>query len=216
MLLIHGDDDRNVPFSESVDLIEALERRNVHVEQLVFPDEVHSFLLHRNWLAAYRATADFFDRMLADLDTLRKLDLPSLFAYTEDPDGARSRYAVLAGLKGEEAVVYDPLSGRRVVPAPVLLKKVEGPIYFLLKHAEEGLLREGGRGSEVMSLQEQLKEAGFFAEAPTGFYGSATSEAVRSLQREHDLEVDGAAGMETRILLARLAGRFIPSLSDPR
>jgi dipeptidyl aminopeptidase/acylaminoacyl peptidase len=64
VLLIHGDDDRNVPFSESVDLIEALERRSVHVEQLVFPDEVHSFLLHRNWLAAYRATADFFDRML--------------------------------------------------------------------------------------------------------------------------------------------------------
>jgi dipeptidyl aminopeptidase/acylaminoacyl peptidase len=64
VLLIHGDDDRNVPFSESVDLIEALERRNVVVEQLVFPDEVHSFLLHRNWLAAYRATADFFDRML--------------------------------------------------------------------------------------------------------------------------------------------------------
>jgi general secretion pathway protein A len=152
----------------------------------------------------------------ADLDAVRRLDLPSLFAYTEDPGGAGSRYAVLAGLKGEDAVVYDPLSGRRVVPAPVLLEEVEGPIYFLLKHAEEGLLREGGRGSEVMSLQEQLKDAGFFAGAPTGFYGSATSEAVRSLQREHDLEEDGVAGMETRILLARLAGRFIPSLSDPR
>lgn len=64
VLLIHADDDRNVPFSESVDLAGELRARAVHVEHLVFPDDVHGFLLHRNWLAAYRATADFFDRML--------------------------------------------------------------------------------------------------------------------------------------------------------
>lgn len=66
VLIIHGDDDRNVPFSESVDLAESLRKRNVYFEQLVFPDEVHGFLLHSNWLAAYRATADFFDRMLRE------------------------------------------------------------------------------------------------------------------------------------------------------
>ncbi|MEM1328368.1 MAG: prolyl oligopeptidase family serine peptidase [Bacteroidota bacterium] len=64
VLLIHGDDDRNVPFSETVDLAEELRRREVHVEQLVFPDEVHGFLLHSNWVKAYEATADFFDRHL--------------------------------------------------------------------------------------------------------------------------------------------------------
>lgn len=64
VLVIHGDDDRNVPFSETVDLVEALRQREVHLEQLIFPDEVHGFLLHRNWVAAYKATADFFDRML--------------------------------------------------------------------------------------------------------------------------------------------------------
>lgn len=64
MLIIHGDDDRNVPFSESVDLAEALARRGVEFEQLVFPDEVHGFLLHRNWVDAFRAALDFFDRKL--------------------------------------------------------------------------------------------------------------------------------------------------------
>jgi len=64
VLLIHGDDDRNVPFSETVDLIEVLERRNVEYEQLVFPDEVHSFLLHKNWIATFEATLDFFERRL--------------------------------------------------------------------------------------------------------------------------------------------------------
>lgn len=64
VLLIHGDDDRNVSFSETVTLAERLRERNVEVETLVFPDDVHSFLLHRNWIEAFRATADFFDRRL--------------------------------------------------------------------------------------------------------------------------------------------------------
>ena len=64
MLLIHGDDDRNVPFSESVDLAEGLRKRGVEVEQLIFPDEVHGFLTHENWLQAFRAAADFLDRHL--------------------------------------------------------------------------------------------------------------------------------------------------------
>ncbi len=64
VLLIHGDDDRNVPFSESVHLVGELRKRKVEVEQLVFPDEVHGFLLHRSWLRAFSAAADFLDRRL--------------------------------------------------------------------------------------------------------------------------------------------------------
>ncbi|UCC24839.1 MAG: S9 family peptidase [Gemmatimonadales bacterium] len=64
VLLIHGDDDRNVRFSETVDLVRILRDMEVEVETLVFPDEVHGFLLHRNWLAAYRAALDFFERHL--------------------------------------------------------------------------------------------------------------------------------------------------------
>jgi dipeptidyl aminopeptidase/acylaminoacyl peptidase len=64
VLLIQGDDDRNVPFAEMVDLAEALRKQGVSFEQLVFPDEIHDFLLYRNWLAAYHAASDYFDRHL--------------------------------------------------------------------------------------------------------------------------------------------------------
>lgn len=64
VLLVHGDDDRNVPFSETVDLVEALRKREVEVEQLIFPDEVHGFVMHEHWMEAFRAAADFFDRHL--------------------------------------------------------------------------------------------------------------------------------------------------------
>ncbi|MDQ6723134.1 MAG: prolyl oligopeptidase family serine peptidase [Thermoproteota archaeon] len=64
VLFIHGDDDRNVPFNQTVNLIEKLRERNVYFEQLIFPDEVHSFLLHKNWLKAYHTSEDFFKRKL--------------------------------------------------------------------------------------------------------------------------------------------------------
>ena len=65
VLLIHGDDDRNVPFHQSVDLAVALRARGVAVEQLVFPDEIHDFLMHATWVEAYRQGAEFLERKLA-------------------------------------------------------------------------------------------------------------------------------------------------------
>jgi dipeptidyl aminopeptidase/acylaminoacyl peptidase len=64
VLFIHGDDDRNVYFAQTVDLVARLRARGVTVEQLIFPDEIHDFLLHRDWLAGYHAESDFFDRHL--------------------------------------------------------------------------------------------------------------------------------------------------------
>lgn len=64
VLLIHGDDDRNVPFNETVLLVEALRKQKVYFEQLILPNEIHDFLLHRDWLAAYEASADFFKRKM--------------------------------------------------------------------------------------------------------------------------------------------------------
>ncbi|HEY6118766.1 MAG TPA: prolyl oligopeptidase family serine peptidase, partial [Pyrinomonadaceae bacterium] len=64
VLLIHGDDDRNVPFSETVHLVEALRNQGVEFEQLIFPDEIHDFLRHADWVRAYEASAGFLDRHL--------------------------------------------------------------------------------------------------------------------------------------------------------
>ena len=62
VLLIQGDDDRTVPFSQTVDLLQRLRAQKVHVEELVFPDEIHGFLLWKSWIKAYGATEEFFGR----------------------------------------------------------------------------------------------------------------------------------------------------------
>jgi len=64
VLLIHGDDDRNVGFSQTVTLVEALRQQHVMFEELIFPNEIHDFLLHRDWMTAYKATAQFFTKQL--------------------------------------------------------------------------------------------------------------------------------------------------------
>lgn len=69
VLLIHGDDDRNVAFSQTVDLARRLRDLKVEHEIIVFPDEVHDFLLHRNWLAIFDASAKFLDKHLKGAKT---------------------------------------------------------------------------------------------------------------------------------------------------
>jgi dipeptidyl aminopeptidase/acylaminoacyl peptidase len=64
VLLIQGDDDRNVPFSQTVDLAQRLRDNHVQFEQIVYPDEIHDFLLWKDFIHSYKATAQFFQKHL--------------------------------------------------------------------------------------------------------------------------------------------------------
>ncbi len=64
VLLIQGDDDRNVHFSQTVDLAGLLRTRPVAVEEFVLPNEVHDFRRAASWAAVDEATVRFFERKL--------------------------------------------------------------------------------------------------------------------------------------------------------
>lgn len=64
VLLVHGDDDRNVEFAQTVNLVRLLRKHEVYFEEIIYPDEIHDFLRHQNWVRAYRASAEFFDKHL--------------------------------------------------------------------------------------------------------------------------------------------------------
>ena len=65
VLLVHGDDDRNVAFSQTVGLVQLLRARNVPHELIVFPDDVHDSLLHRRWIYTFERMDQFLKRYLA-------------------------------------------------------------------------------------------------------------------------------------------------------
>ena len=64
VLLVSGDDDRNVMFQETTDLAERLKEKNLPVEVLVLPDEVHGFLRYESWRSIFNRSTNFFDRNL--------------------------------------------------------------------------------------------------------------------------------------------------------
>ncbi len=59
-----GDDDRNVSFSQSVDLATKLRDRGVTVQTQVFPDETHENQVWEHLVEQYRAAADFLAKYL--------------------------------------------------------------------------------------------------------------------------------------------------------
>ena len=64
VLIIHADDDRNVPFDESVKLVEALRKNHVDFDQIVIPDEIHDLLRGQSWLDYFHATDDYLKEHL--------------------------------------------------------------------------------------------------------------------------------------------------------
>ena len=54
----------NVLFQQNVDLTERLRERDVIVEVLVLPDEIHGFLRYAGWTRVIEASAAFFDHHL--------------------------------------------------------------------------------------------------------------------------------------------------------
>lgn len=64
VLLEHGDDDRNVAFSQTVGLVQLLRAHNVPHELIVFPDDVHDPLLHRRWVYTFERIEPFFRKHL--------------------------------------------------------------------------------------------------------------------------------------------------------
>jgi dipeptidyl aminopeptidase/acylaminoacyl peptidase len=64
VILIHGDDDRNVRFSQTVDLARRLSALGIEYEELVIPDDTHHMMRHANWIRVDSAVADFLRRKL--------------------------------------------------------------------------------------------------------------------------------------------------------
>lgn len=59
----------------------------------------------------------------------------------------------------------------------------------------------GSSGSDVVCLQEALREAGYLDDSPSGVYDNRTAAAVQALQSDRDLYVDGLVGRETALSL---------------
>ena len=64
VFLIHGDDDRNVNFAQTVGLVSLLRAHNIPHEIMVQPDDTHETLLYKRWLPLWERMEAFLNKHL--------------------------------------------------------------------------------------------------------------------------------------------------------
>lgn len=89
VLLIHGDDDRNVAFQQTTGLVQLLRARNVEYELIVFPDDTHESMLHSRWIYTLDRMEKFIDKHLGGSKKIEthQLQLPTPNAQLPTPFG---------------------------------------------------------------------------------------------------------------------------------
>ena len=65
VFIVHADDDRNVSFNQSVDLVNRLVKRKVAVETMVIADDTHHWFKFSNTLKVFNATANYLKAKLS-------------------------------------------------------------------------------------------------------------------------------------------------------
>jgi dipeptidyl aminopeptidase/acylaminoacyl peptidase len=66
VLLVHGDDDRNVDFTQTTGLVQLLRAHNIYHELIVIPDDVHETLLESRWHNIWNSFEVFLKRFVWD------------------------------------------------------------------------------------------------------------------------------------------------------
>jgi peptidoglycan hydrolase-like protein with peptidoglycan-binding domain len=111
----------------------------------------------------------------------------------DDCNMKTSQSTVSAFLLLMTATVLVPTAG--AVSAPSLAPSASSPSAQLISQA--GVMSLGGSGSLVSQLQEDLASLGYFNDTNTGYFGSATEDAVMRFQQDTGLPVDGQVGSGT-------------------
>lgn len=72
--------------------------------------------------------------------------------------------------------------------------------------AEAATLRQGSSGEQVKTLQQKLKNWGYYSGSVDGVFGSGTKSAVMYFQRNNGLTADGVVGSRTAAALGMTLG----------
>lgn len=131
---------------------------------------------------------------------LRRLGLPAVLELVNDHG---ERHYVACWMEGGELVVGDPLAGRRPFDPEWLNQCWYGraDIFCPADHVIVRPLGFGAASEQVRRIQVSLRDLGYYAGPPTGWFGRQLEEAVERFQESHFLQVDGVVGKETGVFL---------------
>lgn len=120
---------------------------------------------------------------------LRTLNFPALLRLND------GRHVVLVWIIGDDAVVFDPLTGRSIMPVSDLARD-SSEIVILWRN-------KYNRADRTGLMQSRLSDMGMLADHTAGVIDSKTTAALRKFQRSAGIKVSGRPDEETMILLSR-------------
>ncbi len=154
-------------------------------------------------------------RLPIDWELLARLDYPCLLDWKETEGDVRHA-VTLVGLSATEAVILDPLMGRRVVSRMDLSQHVAGDALIAWKGLPGitvPVRPRKGKDPVVVALQRVLQKQRLLRGAVTGRYDARTRAAVVRLQSEYGLKATGVFGVRSYMVLSkRVWGATAPSL----
>jgi general secretion pathway protein A len=158
-------------------------------------------------LFSFSAMAEGFNLAVTSLDItleqVRRLDYPCIIPLS-DP---APRYVVLAGVNDNQALLLDPRHGKRSVPFNTLHEQWIGKAFYVWKDIARlpQRLQRGDAHQQIMVLKEKLSAKQFPMDTPlTDTFDSRMETAVKELQTQYGLKVDGIIGRNTKIALYRV------------
>jgi hypothetical protein len=138
---------------------------------------------------------------------------PCLIEVLPEPAASRPGLWVMAAAVAEGVLIYQEPDGLITVPLQQLRHMWSGKLYLTLEESRYrgALLKLGMAGEPVRTLQQTLKDLGYFIGAPSGQFDVPTEQAVKRFQRDNQLVVDGRDGRRTLMLLLHVGADILAS-----
>jgi general secretion pathway protein A len=165
---------------------------------------------------SFSDVAQIFGLAVTPLDTtleqIKRLDYPCIILVS-DPV---YRYVVLAGIKNDQAILLDPRHGRVSLALEKLHEQWTGKAFYVWQEfmSLPPRLQRGDVHQQVILLKETLNANKFSLQEPfTDVFDSQMEKAVKALQTQYGLKIDGIIGCNTRMAFYRMGyGDQVPHL----
>ena len=130
--------------------------------------------------------------------TRLQTQLKALGYYTGEVDGQYGQGTALAVklFQNQQGLIADGLAGSDTL-ASLYGGKADYYIPTPTPSPTPSKLSKGDQGDAVKSLQQRLKDLGYYSGSVDGDYGGGTQEAIRLFQSQNGLDVDGVCGSAT-------------------
>jgi general secretion pathway protein A len=150
-----------------------------------------------------------------ELNRLKQFRVACLVETTAS-QASESTLLIVRGISADGVELTDASGVIRRLGDAEFVKRWFGQTYLFYRRGLElrHILSRGKQNPEVRLLQQRLNEVGYMEAEPSGLFDDGTSEAVRRLQKEHAIQVDGAVGPATKIVLYHLVGRSLAEVQQ--